>query len=879
MEPDRWRRLKQLFLEARELAGPERRQFLDHNCSRDPGLLEDVESLLAADTPDEFMVPPFSEESETLTGRSKLVGAAIGPYQIHEVIGSGGMGQVFLASRADGAFDKRVAIKVLKQGLQSDELLARFQLERQSLARLEHPGIARLIDGGTTEDGRPYFVMEHIDGRRIDDYCTAKGLSTRERLLIFLRVCDAVHHAHQNLLIHRDLKPDNVLVTEAGEPKLLDFGIAKLLAPGGSTARTTLSQSPGSFMTPEYASPEQVRGEALTTATDVYSLGVVLYELLTGCLPYRLETRSLPEIQRVVCETEPQRPSLQDAAKQLRGDLDNIVLMALQKEPARRYASVEQFAEDLRRHLSGKPVIARVATLRYRAGRFIRRNKAPVLAAAILLLALVAGTVTTAWQAQLAAKQRDTAEANLAQARQITTFLVDLFSISDPAESEGQELTARQILDRGAEHVRTELSDQPRVQAALMHTIGLVYVKLGLFEPAEALLEEALAVRRRLLGERDPQVAETLNALGLLKLEAGDYLEAEQLSASALEIRQTLLGDEHVDTLETRSNLGLVYQAQARYDQAISTLRQVLEIRLRLFGHEAPSVAVSRNNLAGALYGQGDYAGAEALLREALETDRRVHSDRHPDVARRLNNIGLMRHAQGDYQGARDLYEQALEIRRQAYGENHPEVAKTLNNLGGVCLGEGDLRGAEAKIRAAIDVYRAVHGGDHPDVAQSSINLASILQQQERFEEAEALYREALAIQDRLRGEANPAIAGTLVRLGQLLMATGRAEEAEDPLRRALKIRSGAALEPDWITADVQTVLGRCLTLLNRLEEAEPLLLRSLEILEKGTPPGSAQAEDALSALVDLYRAWNQPETAALYLERLRPASPPAARR
>ncbi len=493
MPSDRWQRVTEIFEGAVELAEPARTKFLERECAREPELRAEVESLLASDdgastfleaAPLEVPRELFSETESRLSGKD------FGAYRVIREIGRGGLGTVYLAERADEAFQKEVALKLVRRGLDTEDILRRFRHERQILAQLEHPNIARLIDAGSTEDGLPYFVMEYVPGQTLVDYCAARAASTTERLQLFRKICDAVAYAHQNLVIHRDLKPSNILVTEEGEPKLLDFGIAKVLTPDDEAHTQTIPSQ--RILTPDYASPEQIKGGRITTSSDVYSLGVLLYELLTDQKPYRLTSRAPEEISRATTGQEPERPSaalrsasfqlaesrdLKSRATSFRGDLDNIVLMALRKEPERRYATVEQFSEDIRRHLEGLPVRAHRDTFSYRATKFVRRNKGAVLAAILLFAAIVAGMVATLWQSHLAQIERARAEKRFNDVRQLANS--NLFEVYPEVENLEGSIKAREAILKNALKYLDSLAHETGDDLELKSELASAYEKVG----------------------------------------------------------------------------------------------------------------------------------------------------------------------------------------------------------------------------------------------------------------------------------------------------------------------------------------------------------------------------------------------------------------
>jgi eukaryotic-like serine/threonine-protein kinase len=906
---------------------------------------------MAPEIPDppklETMTTPAAPDSETRTTedeRPTVPERPIGPYKLLKELGHGGMGVVYLAGRADDQYQKRVAIKVIRAGMDGAEIVRHFRRERQILAGLDHPNIARLLDGGATAEGLPYLVMEYIQGQPLHAYCDSHRLPIVDRLKLFQQVCSAVAYAHRNLIVHRDLKPGNILVTAEGIPRLLDFGIAKLLNPELSGEAPTAT---GLAMTPEYASPEQARGELVATASDVYSLGVILYELLTGHRPYRLKTRQPLEVLKAVCEQEPEKPSSivgraeevtegnrtipitaeevsrtrestpEKLRRRLSGDLDNIVLMALRKEPQRRYGSVEALSEDIQRYLEGRPVAARKGTAAYRAGKYVKRHAVGVAAAAAFVLLLIGFSVTTAVQsARLArerdatAKQRDTAAKERDKAEKVSAFLVNLFNVSDPSEARGNTITAREILDKGAARIAGELEDQPDVKAALMHTMSRVYDALGLYDKARPLGEEALKLRRQSLGSEHPDVAASLMNLAGVLYDQGDYAGAEALNREALAMRRNLLGNDHPDVAASLNGLAIVLDLKGDYAGAEALYREALAMQRKLLGSEHRDVARSLTNMAGVLYEKGDYAGAEALYREALAMHRKLLGNDHPDVAQDLNGLAIVLDVKGDYAGAEALYREALAMQRKLYGNEHPLVAQNLGNLADVLDHKGDYAGAEALDREVLAMHRKLLGNEHPSVAQSLNNLADVLDHkgdhagaeglsretvamrrkalgnehpdvarslstfgralhhEHRLAEAEKAFRESLEIRRKALPVDHPDIATSLIELGDVLAAEGQAPPAEAMLREALEIRRKKLPNEDPGIAEAESALGACLTRLRKFDDAESLLLRSYQVL-RSKQGASASMQEARRRLIDLYNAWGKPEKAAQYRTNL----------
>ncbi|MCP3960137.1 MAG: serine/threonine protein kinase [bacterium] len=868
MEAERWQRVDRVFAEALERGVEERPGFLDAACGEDRELRVEVEALLDADkASDEFLETPPLVELASSPGsgavdasgpRSDLGrGGAIGHYRIEREIGRGGMAIVYLATRADQAFDRRVAIKLVDPGLMSEGLVKRFQSERQILAGLDHPHIARLLDGGATGDGRPYLVMEYIDGIPVDEYCDRHRLSVRRRLELFRRVCSAVHYAHQHLVVHRDIKPSNILVTEEGAPHLLDFGIAKLLDPEAFPITVEATATGLRPMTPLYASPEQVCGEKISTASDVYSLGVLLYKLLAGRLPHDLEGKPRREIERILSEEEPPRPSevvAPDEARELEaeltevaerrglrpwnlrrrlaGDLDNIVLMALRKEPHRRYFSAEQLSQDLRRHLENLPVVARQDTFGYLMGSFVRRHKLWIGVAATVFVLIVAFALAMARQATQIARQRDRAElervrASEAQERAETVshFLIDLIEETDPWGAGTETIIAQQLLDRGAAKIERELQGQPLVRASLLDAIGTVYGHLGFYDEAARHLETALGIRRQLLGEGHLDVAESLfNSAGLHLLQ-GHYPEAEELFAESLEIRREQLGPgdpEVAKVLREQSNL---FRVQGRYAESEQVGRESLEIFEQALGPKHPEVSLTLRALAGAQARQGDNAEAERLLESALAIDEAFYGEFHWRTAANLANLGFLHSARADYPEAERLIRRSLGIFEEILSENHPQIADML------------------------------------------VILANTLRSQERYGEAEPLYRRALGTYELALAEDHFLTANCLYELGHVVALQGRLAEAEPLLQRSLSIRRKVLDDGHPFVGESLRGLADLRREQGRLQEAEALYLRAMEFWEEH--PGNEGTAAIPGAYATLLRATGRDDEAARLMERV----------
>lgn len=731
-----------LLQRAFEIPLREQTAWIEEACGDDEALLEMVEELRGSVR---FMDHPFG----SLENATELRNDRFGRFRLLRRLGEGPFSDVQLAVSTDDAYDRPVALKIyspfwaLRSGIDEEAFLDRFEAEGRILAALDHPNIARLHEGNRV--GRlPYLAIEYVDGQHIDQYCKSRNLSVEERIRLFLKVGRAVRYAHGQLVVHRDLKPRNIMVTGHGEPKLLDFGIAKLLRTETSDpAPATIGDL---SMTPQYASPEQVQGQRVTVASDIYSLGILLYELLTGQRPYELEDSSPAKAQELICELDPPKPSTAVAAldpaagassrslqRTLRGDLDAIVMKALRKDPDDRYGSVEELLADLRNVLASRPVAAVRGSWAYRVRRFVVRHRPAVLAVALFVIVVTGFMVALIRQVGETRTERDRAELEAAAATEIADFLVQTFQAADPSRAQGRTLTVAQALDNGAERIEAELAGQPLTQARLMLVIGGVYRSLGLYREAGRQLEGALERRRAELGENHPDVAECLNDLGDLRDLEGDYDRAEPL-----------------------------------YRDALAIFQQSSE-------HRYPELATVLNNLAGIHWGRGDHPAAEALLRESLEIQVEALGVSDPGLTTVLNNLAVVLEYQGKYRAAEEMHRRVLGINRK---RNHQDVALNLNNLGGVLKRVGEAAEAESLLREALGLNREVLGSWHPSVATNLVNLSDLLQLEGRAEEAEELAREARRILEKSFGPEHWRTAVAKSILGACLARQGNLDEA-----------------------------------------------------------------------------------------------------
>jgi len=869
---DRWPQVARILDEALELSLADRPAFLDQACAGDHELRAEVEVMLAGAEADDFLqapaallAAPLVEDEAVQGGHRALEGLLVGPYRLIRELGHGGMGVVYLAERADGQFEQQVALKLIKRGMDSEEILRRFLAERQVLARLNHAHIARLLDGGITDQGQPWFAMEYVEGIPLDRYCESKELSIEQRLTLFREVCEAVQYAHRNLVVHRDLKPSNILVTSAGEIKLVDFGIAKALYQ--ESADETATGTEYRLMTPEYAAPEQVRGEPVTTATDVYALGAILYELLTGRRAHQLTGRSRVERERVICEVEPEPPSAAvrgtSTERRLRGDLDVIVLMALRKNPLRRYPSVEALLEDLERHRSGLPVRARPDSVTYRARKFFGRHRLAVGAAVIVFLSLAAGLAGTLWQARATSREA-------AKARAVRNFVVSLFRVSKPEESRGREITARELLERGASRIDTGLARQPELQAEMLDVLGVIHRDLGLYPEADSLLRRAVQLSRLRYGEGHPEVAAKLTNLASVLAARGDYgqaesllirahdilrrtqgprdttvttalsalasvtrmkgsfARAESLSQQALRTDRERLGGDPLRVATDLDNLGEVQEEAGELKGADSSYQEALALRRSLLDPNHPQVIMSLYHLARLREKQGEFVEAERLEREVLERRRRIYPAGHPEIAYALQSLANTLQIQGGYAEAESLNVQALVLLRERLGADHPETLELVSNLGTLKYEAGDLKGAEAIFRDVLAAWTRSLGEKHPTTLQALNDVAAVLKYQRRYAEAEPLYRQALALRRKQLGESHPDVAMAWGNLAELLAEKGGLAEAERAYQKQLAILQAVQPPGSVYISGSNMALAAVWIDQGRPREAEPLLREAL---------------------------------------------------
>ncbi|MGH9499336.1 MAG: tetratricopeptide repeat protein [Terriglobales bacterium] len=881
MDSTRWDQIQDLFHRAVDLPAPQQTSFLEEACGSDRALASEVLALLEEDRGTSILDRDMAQVAQQMFGgaaASSPIARELGPYRILELLGEGGMGVVYLAERGD--LGNRVAVKVLRDAWLSPARRERFTSEQRTLAQLNHPYIARLYDADTLPDGTPWFVMEYIEGVPLTEYCREHASPIERRLQLFRAVCEAVQYAHQHAVIHRDLKPSNILVKNDSTVKLLDFGIAKQLESLDVPVDQTLTGL--RFMTPAYAAPEQIRGERVGIHTDVYSLGVILYELLAGQLPFDLSNLTPGEAATVLATHEPAKPSLAarrpgsvkdkppllSAGKTARADLDVLCLTAMHRDPERRYRSVEALIRDVDHYLNAEPLEARPDSLRYRVAKFIRRNRRAV-AAGSLVLALVIGMVVF-FTVRLA-RARNAALEEAARTERVQRFMMNLFQGGDEAAGPADDLRVVTLLDRGVLEAQS-LSATPKVQAELYATLGDIYEKLGKLDRADSLLSQALQQRQALFGD-STETAESLLALGRLRSDQARLDEAEQLVRQGLEMTKRHFPPDHPAVGKATAALGTILENRGQYEQAI----QVLDEAVRL--QSAPGVpkadlGVTLSELANSHFYAGHFDISDAINRRVLAMDRRIYGERHPQVANDLINLGAIQYEQAHFTEAEKYQRQALDITQGFYGKSHPETASAMTLLARTLVNEKRLEEAGDLLRGALAIQEQVYGKVHPRVASALNELGRIAQQQGKWDDAEQDFRRMAAIYSQIYAGKHYYIGIALSNLAGVYVDQKQYVRGESLFREALKMYA-ETLPPDHQLVGIARVrLGRALLLQRRYAGAEAESRAGYELLVKETNPPMQWLNRTRVDLSQEYDALKQPEKATKFRAAL--TAPPA---
>jgi serine/threonine protein kinase len=879
----RWQQIQSLFEQLVDSGETERAAHLARACGDDLELRSSVESLLRSDQRQgDLLQHAIGEAAESLLEehRDRLIGTRVGAYRVVSILGHGGMSTVYRGERDDSQYQQTVAIKVLQHAALHPRLRSRLHSERHILATLDHPAIARLIDSGDLEDGTPYLVMEHVDGESIDTYCDSRTLFVRERLELFIQVCAAVQYAHRNLVVHRDIKPSNIFVTEEGAPKLLDFGIAKLLAPESLSHTLPVTRLQERILTPENAAPEQVLGRPITTATDIYALGVLLYQLVTGRSPYRLLSYSQLQLERAICMDDPLRPSQMVVAKlsgekdadrsrisdrrglsplrlraRLSGDLDAIIAMAMRKEPDRRYPSVEALADDLNRHLLGEPVRARHGDWRYSTAKFMRRNLVAVagIGAVFLGLALFAGIML--WENRRIEAARDATSQERDRAQQVSAFLLDVFGQADPFNAQGHEPTAKDLLDRGAAKIRGNVSLQPEVTAQLLESIGLAYRRQGFAERAIPLFEQAVAIRRQERPVDNAHVAVALANLSSALADAGNLISAEAYLEQALALSQREGEPAAVETADILVQFGR-FARDAKSDpvRAAELYGRALKIYRSAIGNQNLQVAETLNGLASTAVWTDDYLLAEHYQREALSILQATVPRNHPENAVALATLGYILTQREKYGEAEQVLNEALQIERDVFGVDNQRIAAIQADLGILYDRIGSSSRAIAATQAALKITRDRLGAVHYLVGYYLDALANLYLKAGDLPAAESDARQALAVYAKALPARHLYIASTHQLLGEVMLRRESWDAAEAELRISLDMNVALAGADSWRSARSAATLGWVLIKHDKAAEGEPMLAAARTRLSASLGPMNPATQQATARLAEYYR-------------------------
>ncbi|MEQ8523328.1 serine/threonine-protein kinase [Gracilimonas sp.] len=872
MDNYNWQTVETIIDEVLELPIDKREAYLLKRCKGNEDLHNEVKLLLASITesegwlehPEKYKEGLFDQASQDLSSLStdhSVIGTKIGSYIITEKIGEGGMGSVFRAERADEDFTHEVALKIIQKHRATDENIQRFKKEQQILANLKHPGIAQLYDGGVTDEGFPFIIMEYIDGEPITEYCQQQNCSIEQKIELFKKVLDAVQYAHENLTIHRDLKPDNILIDQQGNVKILDFGISKLLDDDDFSITKTGTQ----ILTLRYASPEQIINGNITTASDFYSLGVILYKLLTGQEPFDLDDLTRYQVEQIIVEKEPELPSSvagKDTREKLKGDLDAIIMKSIRKEPESRYRTASDFLNDLNNYNEGLPVSARDDSFRYRSGKFMRRHRQGITIAAGILIGISALIGFYTWRIT---QERNQAQLEAQKAEEVAGFLTDLFSQSNPyfEESEsGLDQTLGSILRYGSDKIDDELINQPEIQAEMKSVIGDVYNSLGEFAKAETLLTDALELQKQISSGPDFAQAEAMRNLAFLYQEQGRFSEAESLLIESIGyFEQTEEGLENQPAISALNHLGnLMWFNKGDYDTADSMLTKALNLRYTIHGQENHAhVAKNLNDLATLFHAQGLYNQARPYYRQSVEMYQEVLGD-HPNTAIIMSNYSALLRESGQLEEAEKQQLASLAMHRNLTDENSIDVALGIGSLGHIKLEQEQYKKADSLLNIAFQKLTKLYGDQHPYVSRTRLNLGRIDLRTGNYDQAVEILNQVNEEYKQIYPPSHPRTSDPLFALGLAYLETGQLKKAEEMLKKAHEIRLSGYPSDSWRVAQTKSAYGFSLSQQDKFEQSDSLLVDGYRELGSSIGLDYPFTETVKEWLEIHYTSWEKPE-------------------
>lgn len=891
MDKDNWKKIKQLFTQALELESNQREQFLQDNTQGEENIYQQVKQMLIMDSEQSSSITQsVTNNIQSLISEQFSIqpGDRLGSYEIESIIGEGGMGAVFQAHRIDEEFTQKVAIKVIHSGSLNTDTLQRFQNERQILADLNHPNIARLLDGGTTENGLPFLVMEYVEGLPIVEYCQSQRFNMNHRIKLFLQVCEAVKYAHQRLIVHRDIKPANILVTSEGQVKLLDFGIAKILQPENFTHAISETRSEIRMLTPENASPEQVLGQVVTTRSDVYSLGNLLYQLLTEQKLFDFDKANRLAMERLICEQDPVKPSacinsqfsllqqnrstekpiaktsLANLRKSLLGDLDTIILTALQKEPDRRYQSVEKLSDDIQRYLKNYPIYARPDSLLYRTNKFIRRNRLLVSISGLFGISVFVFMIVILLQSKALEQQTQRAISEADTSARIADFMIDIFDSSDPNINAGESLSAKQLLQNGKERI-DQLNENPVLQASMLQAIGRVYQKLGDYEQALEMIKRSVSTIENTDNFSTRQLAENYAIRADLQFELGEYTLSESLYRKSLELNQSLAEPDEDEITSNQLGLVAVLSELQKDEEALPIQQQILEKQLQRFGPNSREVGEAYTFLGNVLRRLGRHQQAENALLKALSNKRVSYGTMHLETAHTLNQLARTQTFLKKYEEAFEFAQEGLEIRQNIHKTDHPEIAASLGNMSHIMTAAKRYEKAVEYRQASLKVLVNLFGNEHPYIAGTYGSLGSLLRQKGDYAAAQEAFIRSIALFRKIFKEPSIKLASPLGGLGKVYLDQSQPEQALPHLKESYDIRVNNLNPENWRIAASLSLLAEANMAMQNHSVAESQLLEALRIFSLSPDDLSEKVNVVTKLLIEVYEAQGKPDQAEKY--------------